>query len=340
MTTIITANGTKFNLRNKFGRLVNDENREAISNAFEKLCGLKVDDARNLLWHMTYSADSSDDFAQLGLAEDVISFTEVDTICQEFSHQYEKHHPGCFDVTVPDGDCKTAFDALKNKTDSIVAYVVHQHMNVPLYLDAASVSRILFLLKSDSENNFFGGLRSLRFSLEEADFLKPYHVEVHDLLKALYDHKKANSTPDVTKPFADLGKRIAESGMQLAPDRVVKPATPVTTATDEADAAEAVEEEFLATVEQAADEIRQKEPSFMSVTPEEFLANVRQAGKEIRQKKPNFMAITPETVLQHKDSIQHYLNALATLSEIGFNPAEVQAKANQINTLLEAFKAF
>lgn len=314
MTTIITANGTKFVLRNKFGRLVNDENREAISNALEKLCGFKVDDARNLLWHMTYSPYFFDDFDKIGLEEDAIFFTEVDTICQEFSHQYEKQHSGCFDVNIPDGDCKTAFEVLKNITNPVVAYMVHEHIMIALYRHDGMVNYVLSLLVSDFENKFFGGFRELGFSYDEAKYLKPYHMEAYTLLNALYNHKKANSTPEVSKPFADLGKRIAESGMQLAPDRVVKPATPATPATDEADAAEAVEEEFLATVEQAAEEIRQKEP--------------------------NFMAITPETVLQHKDNIQHYLNALATLSEIGFNPAEVQAKAEQINTLLEAFKAF
>lgn len=314
MTSIITANGTKFNLRNKFGRLINDENREAISNAFEKLCGLKVDDARSLLWHMTYSDYFFDDFDKIGLAEDAISFTEVDTICQEFSYQYEKHHPGCFDVTVPDGDCKTAFDAFKNATNPLTAYRVYNYMMITLYRHDGSLNHALSLLESDFENKFFGGFRELGFNYEEAKYLKVYHMEAYTLLKALYDHKKANSTPDVAKPFADLGRRIAESGIQLAPDRVVEPATPVTPAANEADAADSIEAEFLATVEQAAEEIRQKKPSFMS--------------------------ITPETVLQHKDSIQHYLNALAALSEIGFNPAEVQAKAEQINALLEAFKAF
>lgn len=314
MTTIITANSTKFNLRNKFGRLVNDDNREAISNAFEKFCGFKVDDARSLLWHMTYSPYFFDDFDKIGLAEDAIFFTDVNIFCQELSHQYEKQHHGCFDVNVPDGDCKTAFDALSKRADPVVAYMVYNHIMIALYRHDGMVNYVLSLLSSNLENKFFGGFREIGFSYDEAKYLKPYHVEVHDLLKALYDHKKANSTPDVAKPFADLGKRITESGMQLAPDKVEEPAMPVTPATDATDSVEAVEEEFLATVEQAAE--------------------------EIRQKKPNFMVITPETVLQHKDSIQHYLNALAALSEIGFNPVEVQAKAEQINTLLEAFKAF
>lgn len=217
------TNITNFNFRSKFEKVLSDENRQVITAAFEKFCKMVPYTARKVLWKLTYNEDASVALDELGLNSEIISSENVSIFRNELRSQYEKLNANFLAVDLPE-KCKEAFTALKKRTDSIVAYIVYAYCQERLHIKDG-MDRVLFLLKSEDENNFFGGIRSLRFNKEESAYLKQFHNEIHDLLKALYDFKLQEDASFKNKPLSGLDEVLAETDLPFdfcdVPDEVL-----------------------------------------------------------------------------------------------------------------------
>lgn len=220
----MTTNNTNANpcetmeitFRNKFEKLLTDGNRAAIVSAVKKFCSFNADYAIKSLWSLTCGLWADKTLERLELSEEIVG--DVTALRNELRYQYELRHPDFLNLDVP-STCLPAFEALKNKTDAIVANVIFGYCISHIHLDANTVQYSLELLSSDAENRYFGGIRSLsaRLSYPEATYLKNVHMEIHDLLKALYEDKCQNEVPSGNLPFANLDERIKEAGIQLVP---------------------------------------------------------------------------------------------------------------------------
>lgn len=221
----MTTNNTNANpcetmeitFRNKFEKLLTDGNRAAIVSAVKKFCSFNADYAIKSLWSLTCGLWADKTLERLELSEEIVG--DVTALRNELRYQYELRHPDFLNLDVP-STCLPAFEALKNKTDAIVANVIFGYCISHIHLDANTVQYSLKLLSSDAENRYFGGIRSLsaRLSYPEATYLKNFHMEIHDLLKALYEDKCQNEVSSGNLPFANLDERIKEAGIQLAPN--------------------------------------------------------------------------------------------------------------------------
>lgn len=199
MTTSINANNTStssIQFRSKFKNLVTDENRQIITSVFEDFCQLDptTDEARDILWGLTYSYSSSCAILKrFGLdCKECNEFIDAENILKlrdELRHQYEKINNGYLLSDVPQ-ECLSEFNEFAKKADTITASVVYEHCLYHLSLD--DVVRTLFLLKSDMENYYFGGIRNLGFTIQEAEYLKCFSILIYNLLKVMSDYMENN----------------------------------------------------------------------------------------------------------------------------------------------------
>lgn len=212
--TTTNNNSITFAFRNKFEKLVTDENRPAITAAFEKFCSLgpETTDARDILWSLTYNPEiASATLEKLGLNLEIISSEQISKLRDELRHQYEKLHGSYLTATVS-AEYAEAFEELTKKVGPIVADVVNEYCSYRMY--AGGVKRTLFLLSDDKENYFFGGICDLGFSSQEAEYLKPFHMQIHDLLKAMYDSQQ-NVQSFSNTPFSGLDAQLKDAGIDL-----------------------------------------------------------------------------------------------------------------------------
>lgn len=174
-----------FAFRNKFEKLLTDENRCPITSAFQKFCGFDEKEAILHLWHLTTGFRFTDTLDELALSINFVG--NLTAFRNELRYQYSLRHPSFLDINAPEY-CLTAFDALKNKADSIVATVVYQHCQAHASLDASEIDRTLYLLGSDREDFQLGGIRNLSNALkdEDARYLLPFSKQIGDLLMALH----------------------------------------------------------------------------------------------------------------------------------------------------------
>lgn len=175
-----------FKFRTKFETLLNFDNHSSIVRAFNQFCSFDSEDALETLWGMTYSKENAQqELYILGLNSDIIPSEKVLLLRNELRYQYEEVTQKGFVHFYESTDEKitNAFKILTNRADSIVASKVYKQCDV--LFEKSEVDRVLFLLKSDKEAYYFGGIRSLGFDMEESEYLKPYHLEIHNLLEAM-----------------------------------------------------------------------------------------------------------------------------------------------------------
>lgn len=175
----------KIIFRNKFEKLLTDDNRASITSVFRRFCGFDEKEAIRHLWRLTTGFRFMDTLDELDLSIDFVG--DLTAFRNELRYQYSLRHPGFLDINAPEY-CLTAFDALKNKADSIVATVVYQHCQAHASLDASEIDRTLYLLGSDREDFQLGGIRNLSNALkdEDARYLLPFSKQIGDLLRTLY----------------------------------------------------------------------------------------------------------------------------------------------------------
>lgn len=187
MTTIGNINAqTQFNYRTKFKKILNESDVKKVDQAFNIFCNINDPaEAIDILWKLTFeSAPYYLESQEINLpAQLMITQRNLEITRNELRVQYEQLHPDFLKVDVPD-KCKEAFDTLVKQTDTIVAKVVYDNCHTKhLYVNDEEINRILYLLKSDKDTYHFGAIRRLGFDYEEANYLKQYHNEIHDILK-------------------------------------------------------------------------------------------------------------------------------------------------------------
>ena len=204
MTTTIDTAQRNFKFRTKFKKILKEESDESkVTIAFERFCKLYSDVALKLLWNMTYSSDKAwKEIYTLGLDNKLISSENVINLRNELRYQYEQHAD--FNLyerdtrsldEIKDEEVKRAYSALEKSTDSIVANVVFDYCIKYCTAADTEIARTLFLLQNEKENIYFGGIRSLNFDELEADYLKPYHIEIHNMLNALNNYQNNFELP-------------------------------------------------------------------------------------------------------------------------------------------------
>lgn len=243
----------EFKFRTKFKSLLNDENRFSVIRAFNQFCSLDSATALKVLWKLTYSNDRAlEEIYKLGLNYDLISSEKVLVLRNELRYQYEECIQDGFLQFYQGDDEKTknAFAVLKNHSDAIVASVVCN--SCMKFVRKFEVGRILYLLSSEKEGNQFGGVRTLGFDMLESDYLKPFHQEIHDILKAMNEFIPLSSEESEYKD--DDEKEIYSS--------------------------ENIEDEIIAEVVEVegAEEVEDMEPDVLNsqykkIIPEEILKN-------------------------------------------------------------------
>lgn len=298
--TINFKNAIIVNFRSKFSKkMLNDENREKVCEIVKDFCRLSPVVARPHLWKMSYDANTivEEKFKESGL--DLTSPENIALFRNELRFQYEKLYPEFVCPDLPE-NFQEAYSDLKDKmVDSVGPYMVWQRIQSLLEkVDNDSIERTLFLLNSDKEANYFGGLRSLRFGLKESDYLKPYHLQIHGLLKVMFDYKNhSNEVSDESQPLDTSVESQPEVQNTSSPDTVV--VTP--------------EEETL--VDNTTTE--ENTSNFKALTALAVLEN-----KDIFE----------EVVLKNN------LNKLIALGSLGFDLNKVMARGEDIRLLLQVAK--
>lgn len=304
-------------LRTKFAKLIeNDYTRQAYIIACEKFCGLAEDAASAILWRLTYSTDAAtEDLRRLGLNLEEIPQEILNPLKNELHSQYKQHNPNAWEVAVPD-ECVEAFTDLKNHAGEIVAEKVWKHCDRRVSTNEEDMNRLLFLLKSDMENRYFGGLRELDFNYEQASYLKPFHMLVHNLFVTVYEQFKHQSHSGVTftnKPFEGLAERLDKAGISLSNDDLPF-------------------EDNITISRDKAMEV-QHEPAVEKPTED-----VAEVPEQIETTK--FTALTVENILANKEVFSAFANAndfgsLSQIKNLGFDLNAVISHVDAISQILQ-----
>lgn len=237
----------------------------------------------------------------------------VDRFRNELRYQYAVAHPGFPEVSYPDS-CAQAYKALNNATvkDHVTCAIILDHCKtVIMNRTQEEIDRAIGLLNNPKDTCAFGGVRSLSFRAEEANYLKRYAPKIAALLKALDDDKKSHMTPadtaeeDGNRPFAGLAKQLEEKGFVLAEDPVA---------------------------DSTADDNDSKGTAAETVELEEDLNDLELPASTISE------PLTLDTIQQNQDAISAFIAAYQQLEDRGIDPFTVIAKSDAISKLLEGIK--
>lgn len=314
-----TKTATTYTFRNKFEKLLTENNREPIVAAFNIFCSYNPDTALFYLWRLTYDvANIPEILDQLGLNMGIISPENVSTFRNELRVQYSNSQPDFLDTKILGEVAKSAFSTLYNVTDSIVANVVYKHCLAHVKREEVDdILHTIELLESDDAKSYWDGIYRLHFNAKQISYLKPYKRHIHSLLKAIHEYEQEVYAP--SKPFANLGKLIEDSGFTVA-EISEKPAKEEA-ATEESDF-------------DAKAEIK------------EVLAEIQNDGKEAVEQESDaiFWPITPWAIISNEAVFTAFIekgdrDTLSQIKKLGHDLNELMAKEELIKNFLEAAKA-
>ena len=319
MTTISNNMSNPFTFRNKFRRIITDENLPAIVAAFKEFCSLdpKTPDALNFLWQLTYSSNWAIQFLySVGLNLNIIPASELIKFRNELRYQYEIRNPGYFTKDIPE-ECMPAFNWLADKTDLIVASAAYNTIISYPYTHWCDVNRICYLIRSDKENFSLGGLHEIGFTYEESKFLQPYTMQILNLLEAVYDYNQNH----VSATSAESSVETRAESSNEAHDEV--PAE----SSDKTQALEAQAESLLEAITQSHADAA-VESLIETQNEEPFEAN------------SSFKPLTTEAILEHKDVFIPFvesgdMNILLQIGKLGFDLNKVITKKKEVKRVLE-----
>ena len=175
---------SKFPYHKKFEKVLNDGNRQAVDAAFEEFCSLKTNAAYRRLWHLTC------DGRVIGITLEKMGLADwprknVELLRNELQYQYEKMHKGCFSTKKLIESWLIAYRALVKQVGPIVAKTVLVRCQATLAMDRNIVWKVIGLLDNERPEYYFGGLRQMGFSYEEAHYLVHYRKYIRELLVAM-----------------------------------------------------------------------------------------------------------------------------------------------------------
>lgn len=150
---------------------------EAID-SIKNILGMEKEEARKFIWNAW--CDPVSISAGLGLN---VSESDAQLWANELRYQFETLYP---EKTL---GSEKAFQKLAQATNNFVATEVRGRILEYGYHDITSIRRAGYLLKSDSEKLYFGGLRELGFSKADAERLKKFHEQIADLFEEYMTNK-------------------------------------------------------------------------------------------------------------------------------------------------------
>ena len=293
--------------RKKFEKLINDENRSVIMATFDDFCSLKPDKAIEMLWELSVWGDEYyEDLKKLGISEE-----DILLVRNELRYQYELQNPGFCLIT--HSVAQDEINDLVNHAGLIEANVIFEHCISKLHgSDVIALERTLFLLQNEKENLYYGGIRDLGFGKEEADFLKPHHLQIAELFNALTEEKRQKVSKNT--PLATLGAKLDEKGVKLPMEAMVQ----------NLPGEEPDELPFIFGSEEAEDA---KAP--------------KKASQD--ESEAEFTCLTSKAILEQEDVFKCFTcgdwNYLFKLAQLGFDLNEVKRMEAEIKALLEATNA-
>ena len=315
-------NTAEINFRTKFENMIPEGMHSQFEKAVRTMNSMESEKALSLLWTLTYNPEAGTNtfgFTTIDPSSTVenimVDETKPDKVLtlipnnlvrpfrNELRYQYDLANKGSnlLDIYIPDS-CKEAYKALYVATDDPITSVVafEACLAVCKSSDEQSVERCIALLGNPKEQNFFGGIRSLHFGYDAANYLKPYATQLCNLVSALWEEEKAHHNISSNLPMAKLGEMLQTNGVILPEDNIVE--TEVKTATCS---------------NQEPSRVQHEEATHVT-------ASAITANKELFEK-----------FLLAKDL---FASAVKSLEEAGFDRDEVAEKAEAISKILEAFQ--
>lgn len=309
-----------FNFRSKFKKLLTEDIKSSdILDAFAKFCSLGPDTVINLLWYLTYSEDSAViTFNSLGLDFECIPAIQLRN---ELRHQYNMIHPGFLTIELTSQEVREAYETLKTKTDLIVSNVVYHHCCSKMFLAEDEIARIIYLLSSNDEKNFFGGIRSLGFTKTESIYLKPFYEEIGNLFKALCDANQQDST---NLPFKDVQQLITVTSTESFEEDQAKVSMENQAETSVKDQVKVSVKDAELPVDNSHEDAEQDSVTPLSTT--------------------SFRQLTAVAILANADTFTSFskgndFNSLTSLVAAGFDLNQVMSKKEEISNFLDAVAA-
>lgn len=241
----------------------------------------------------------------LRISEDLVSPWR-----DELRYQRSLKHKDFLKIEVSES-CQEAYKSLLNATDAIIAVTGYNACyELCQYSSKEDIERSLYLLASEKEANFFGGIRSLHFGKAAAIALKGYASQLHDLLEAVWNEQLARKNSDVNTPLAAQLNAWRE--------------THSTVSADEADADDAVSEMPLDKVNEFVCNVPSATPEKVSAIPTATAATEK--------------AITAMNITADEAIFEKFLDACKALKDAGYDCTKVVGKMDAIAKILEASK--
>lgn len=330
----ITTNAHEIKFRNKFASKLPEELTETVTEAIRQVNSLSPQKALDTLWSLTCNPEET--LQRLGMTTDKALSEGEDSLLRlpklipeeliiplrnELRYQRTCVDKSFGKITVSDS-LKDAFDAFYDaiSQDDITALaVLNNCQKFVHHFDDRAMNRCIALLSSNKENFVFGGLRTIMFDFNEANYLLPFAEAIKHLLNTMYeDHlqeRRGNS------PFACLASML--DGMNAEEETEQPSDIPFeenVVATDSSDVPS--EENAVETAE-------------IPCTTEEETATEEGPTKEDISKQ----TVSALNIAANAKLFGDFLNAYNRLKDANFDPEEVISKMDAISSILESFKA-
>lgn len=201
------------------------------------------------LWQIRFKISSALDTASfiLGMATPIELLTKLRG---DLARNYLEHYPDCWlskDYNFPE-EFLNAFER-----DITSCYYLDQKIrNLFLYHEATQINRVEYLLNCDSENKYFGGIRSLGFSRDEAMALKKFIIPIRDYFNFLLslkdyiiDEYHHNGNQEEAYPKEDEMSVLTDDVLALTPTLILDNAALIQTFYEVLDQLQVVEDQLL-----------------------------------------------------------------------------------------------
>lgn len=318
----------RISLSSKFAENISEPITEIFYETYKHLENRRPENIKKILWKMSYNPEKHlPDYGLIpenAMTEESlisnensnssssnklvpINSAQIKLFVNELLSNFKKTYPDLLKITLPES-CKHSFKNLLNAVDGneLIAYVVYERCLYHLYNSSNEIERTLALLVSNDEKVQFGGIRSISFNRDESNFLKPYHFEIHNLLKDMF--KESMETK--TKIYNSLKTSYECIISRVEPSVIQKPKTIVKS-------------------KRNIDNIENLES-----------VSTNRTKTDTEKAVPVFKAVTPESVLTNLSLFKSIdFEVLSEFHKLGFNINEIVEKKDSIITLLKAYEA-
>lgn len=233
-TLLKTFDPTTFSVRSKAVALLDSPYKEQMVAAFGKFFTMNTDDAFNLIWELTYQHEETKShlLKVLGLSPEMVP--NLSLLLVELAAQYRAYvnrefmlSPDLIDEVMP------AFDAIFNRDRATALFVYNMCTNYLIINHDDQINKNLDRLGSNAANRIHGGILDLIKAVDIPDkdsryalsaYLKPWYMEIHNLLKAMADAKVAlekNASFSTAPALANLADACMAAGYTLADENPI-----------------------------------------------------------------------------------------------------------------------